>query len=126
MVVVSSVWRLVAVAALGVGSASMCSAQDAPLTGEEIKAAWADKEVSGRTVRSAQFWMSLKSDGSASIAVGNLNDTGQWRPTDNGYCAKWNRIREGKEACFTVRRSMGSYVVFNDDGSENARVHNVR
>lgn len=119
-------WRWVAAGAVLIASAGVCSAQDAPMTGEEIKAAWADKEVSGRSVRGAQFWMNLKSDGSASISLGNFSDTGQWRPTDNGYCAKWNRIREGKEACFTVRRSMGSYVVFNDDGSENGRVHGVR
>lgn len=102
------------------------AAQDPAFGGDELKKAWVDKELTGRSRAGATFYMSFRTDGSATFSLNNNNDTGVWRATDTGYCAQWQRIREGKEGCFTVRRSGASFVVYGEDGIESGRIHNVR
>ena len=114
----------VALSALTLGLPA--AAQDPTFGGDELKQAWTDKELMGRGRNGATFYLSFKADGSASFSSGNANDVGQWRAVDTGYCAKWQRIREGKEGCFVVRKSGSNFIVYNEDGSESGRIHNVR
>jgi hypothetical protein len=118
----------IAVAAAALSAITLglpAAAQDPTFGGDELKKAWTDKELMGRGRNGVTFYMSFRADGTATFAAG-INDTGIWRATDTGYCARWQRIREGKEGCFVVRRNGGSFIVFSEDGSESGRIHNVR
>ena len=107
-------------------AAAAATAQEPTFGGEDMKRAWSDKELVGQGTNGARFFMSFKADGSASFANPAINDNGQWRATDTGYCATWSRIRQGKEACFVVRRSGSNFIVYTEDGSESGRILAVR
>lgn len=102
-------------------------AQDDNWPPERIKSEWVGKKVFSRAANGqlADFWM--KEDGSAELGLANgFSDTGQWRLSDTGYCAKWQKIRNGEERCFTVRNRMGQVQVINPDGSVNATIIRVQ
>ncbi len=67
-----------------------------------------------------ELW--FKADGAIEIAGNNFSDSGTWRLNETGYCAKWQRIRNGEERCFTVRTALGQTVVYNPDGSPSGTV----
>ena len=101
------------------------AAQDPTFGGDELKQAWTDKELMGRSRNGLTFHISFIAGGGATFSSANLSDTGEWRAVDTGYCTKWQRIREGKEGCFVVRRNDSNYIVYNENGSESGRIHNV-
>jgi hypothetical protein len=101
-------------------------AQDTPVTGQEVQEVWVGKELVGTVANGARFFMRFEKDGTASIAVGNFNDTGVWRGSETGYCAKWVVIRSGEERCFTVVKNRGKYKVLNPDGSVSGYVDAIR
>lgn len=114
-------------AALALASAlAPTHAQDAPLTGQELQEAWAGKELLGSAANGSKLFMRLEKDGSATLSVGSLNDTGAWRVQDGGYCAKWAVIRKGEERCFKVVRQAGGYKILNEDGSVSGYINGVR
>ena len=48
---------------------------------------------------------------------GGLNDVGNWRLWDKGYCTAWSRMRNGAERCFTLDRTPeGHYRIYKPDG----------
>ena len=110
---------------LAIGSASAWS-QDKPMTGQEIQDQWAGRELVGNATTGARLFLRLEKDGTATVAAGNLNDTGTWRTHDNGYCATWVKIRAGEERCFTVIKSGSTYKVLNPDGSVSGIIHAVK
>ena len=58
----------------------------------------------------------FNADGSVTIR-GGLNDVGQWRLWENGYCTAWTRMRTGAERCFTLDRTPeGHYRIYKPDG----------
>lgn len=93
------------------------SAQDGVVTGKEIQEKWIGKELSGTSVNGVKAYMKFEADGRVSISAGAFNDTGTWRPWENGYCATWQTIRAGQERCLTVTRSGTRLKVTNPDGS---------
>ncbi|MCU0813553.1 MAG: hypothetical protein MUC32_04245 [Burkholderiaceae bacterium] len=108
-------------------AAGVVVAQEDSWPPERIKSEWVGKKVFSRAANGqlADFW--LKEDGSAEVALSSgFSDTGQWRLSDTGYCAKWQKIRGGEERCFTVRNRMGQVQVFNPDGSVNATIIRVQ
>jgi hypothetical protein len=101
-------------------------AEDVAVSGAELKRLWSDKELVSRSAQGQSFFTSLKSDGSATISGGTFSDTGVWRVTETGYCARWQQIRNGVEACFTVRRRGDLFILFDAAGKETGRIHAVR
>ena len=101
------------------------AAQDPTFGGDELKQAWTDKELMGRSRNGLTFHISFIAGGGATFSSANRSDTGEWRAVDTGYCTKWQRIREGKEGCFVVRRNDSNYIAYNENGSESGRIHNV-
>jgi len=100
-------------------------AQDVPLSGEQIRAAWVGKKVFGRA-GSNLLEFRLHPDGTGDLAVGNsFQDTGTWRIVEGGYCATWKKVRNGQERCFTVVQRGGTTLVLNPDQSVNAEVIRV-
>lgn len=71
-------------------------------------------------------FMTFDADGKVSFSLGDFSDSGQWRVVDNGYCARWTRIRNGEERCFTVVKDGGTYRVFGPDGAPSGTIHRVR
>jgi hypothetical protein len=100
--------------------------QDEAVTGQQIQDAWADKHLVGNTANGRRFFMRFEKDGKASISVGDFSDSGSWRPDDKGYCAKWTKIRNGDEACFSVVKNGSSYRVLNPDGTLSGTVSSIR
>ncbi len=105
------------------------SAQDGPVSPQDIQASWVGKTMVG-TVGSGpaagkplEFTMSA--DGTTAVN-GVAVDTGTWRLSEQGYCATWKKIRGGQERCFTVIRKGAEYQVFNPDGSLNTTVTQIR
>jgi hypothetical protein len=105
-------------------SAGTALAQDARMSPEDIKSAWVGKKVQAQTIKGVQIEMRLATDGSATLG-GGFTDSGKWRLTDTGYCATWQKIRGGKEACLTVVRRGEKTLVLNPDGSTNTEVLKV-
>jgi len=99
--------------------------QDVPMSGEEVRKAWAGKKVFGRSTTGGLLDFFLRADGTASVSVGNLADEGTWRATENGYCATWKKIRAGQERCFTVVRRGGTVLILNPDQSVGTEVLRV-
>jgi hypothetical protein len=97
-------------------------AQDTVVSGDEIKAKWAGKKLFTRGANGQLADFALMVDGSASISTNNFSDTGTWRPWEKGYCAKWQKIRQGAEACFTVLRRGSDIVILNPDGSTSGQI----
>jgi hypothetical protein len=104
----------------------MAWAQDQAVTPGEIKSTWVGKKVFGRASNGGLLDFAMLPDGSASLAVGNFSDTGVWRLTETGYCAKWTKLRGGQEGCFTVVRRGSDVLVLNPDGSTNVQVLRVQ
>ncbi len=97
-------------------------AQDQTVTGEQIKATWVGKKLFGRTSAGALIDFYMKADGTTAVSVGNMTDSGTWRPTDTGYCAKWQKIRAGEERCFNVVVRGGKTLVINPDGTVGTEI----
>lgn len=115
----SWVW-LVSMAALC--TAVPATAQQDDWTPEKIRSEWVGKKllVRGSNGQLMDLW--FRADGAIEIAGNNFSDSGTWRLNESGYCAKWQRIRNGEERCFTVRTTLGQTVVFNPDGSPSGTV----
>lgn len=59
----------------------------------------------------------VNADGTVVIR-GGLNDSGQWRLWEQGYCTSWRRMRQGAERCFTLDRTAdGRYRIYKPDGA---------
>jgi hypothetical protein len=112
-------------AAVVLCGATAAQAQDQFLTGDQIKAAWTGKKLFARSGSAGLLDMQLRADGTAQVSVGNMNDTGTWRVTDDGYCAKWQRIRQGAEACFKVMKRGDRTYTVGSDGAITSEVLRV-
>lgn len=112
--------------ALSAAAPPAAIARDAPLTGQEIHDAWAGRELTGSNANGARIFMRLEKDGAASVSVGTFNDTGTWRPRDDGYCTIWTQIRKGQERCFSVVRAGMGWTVLDGDGKPTATITAVR
>ncbi len=64
------------------------------------------------------FDFQMNSDFTATTSVAG-GDTGKWRLSEDGYCATWTKIRQGKEACFKVSKVGANYFVMGSDGSRS-------
>ena len=113
--------RVILVASL-LAVAFAVQAQETPVTPAEIKATWIGKKVFARGANGSMLDLHMNVDGSAAVAIGNFSDTGTWKLSDSGYCATWKRIREGREACFTVVRRGNSVYILNADKSVSGEV----
>ena len=88
---------------------------------DEIKTLLEGKKLLVRVGNGSPFEVQLNIDGStATSALGG--DTGTWRLSDDGYCAKWTKIRKGEEGCFRVGKNallglISYYVINTADGS---------
>lgn len=108
--------------ALAVAFGGPSSAQDNRWSPEQIKAEWAGKKLFVRSANGQMMDLWFKEDGGLELAANNFSDTGVWRLSDNGYCAKWQKIRNGEERCFTVGTRLGQTFVYNLDGSLSGSV----
>ena len=84
------------------------------LTGEEIKSAFAGNTLIGSNPQGATFVGYYGSDGTVRVkgkgAKGQeFVDNGTVRYTTEGFCTKFDKIRDGKEACFTAYRDGSTY-----------------
>lgn len=94
--------RFALIAGILLATAGVASAE--ALSGAEIKALLAGKSAKWQSadgkVKGTTAWAA---DGGA-VVTGNFGDfdkdSGTWRVKGDTYCAKWQRIRKGKEACF--------------------------
>jgi uncharacterized membrane protein len=114
-----------AVATLGLFFAGIVTAQDAPMTSEEIKAGWVGKKIVSRGANGALFDLFFKADGTIEISGNSFSDSGVWRLAEQGYCATWKKIRAGEERCFTVAKRGFNLQVFNPDGSVSGTILKV-
>ena len=92
-------------------------AQERPLTPDEVKEKWVGKVAIGSTTTGTPVELRLLPDGSASVVAGSTSDTGTWRPSQQGFCTTWKKIRAGQERCFTGVVQGTTVKVFNPDGS---------
>jgi hypothetical protein len=78
----------------------------------------AGKKVLGQAGNGAMFDFQMNSDFTAITSAAG-GDTGKWRLSEDGYCATWTKIRQGKEACFKVSKVGANYFVMGSDGSRS-------
>ena len=97
-------------------------AQDQTVSGEEIKTTWVGKKIFARSSKGGLIDLYLRADGTSEVSVGKMIDTGTWRPTETGYCAKWQKIRAGEERCLNVVDRGGKLLVLEPDGSLNTEI----
>jgi hypothetical protein len=100
-------------------------AEEVLMTPDEIQKAWVDKKVFTRAQTGGLFDFYLKSDNSAELSGTGWSDTGTWRMSENGYCAKWKKIRGGEERCFTVVKNGSTVTVLNPDKSVSGEILKV-
>jgi hypothetical protein len=103
-------------------------AQDVLLSGVEIRAEIVDKKIFARSAGNGRlFDLLMRGDGSMTVAFdNNFSDVGRYRITEDGYCASWEKIRKGVEACFKVVRRQGKFVVLNaNDNQVSAEIIRV-
>lgn len=113
--------RLCIAAALGL-IALHAVAQDIQLAPEEVRTTITNKKLFTRVASGGLVDVSFLADGSATVSTPTVNDSGNWRLTETGYCATWKRLRDGKEGCFTMVRRGGSLFVLNLDGTLSAQI----
>lgn len=101
------------------------SAQDDHWSPEQIKHEWVGKKLLVRIPNGQLMDLWFKDGGGLEIAGNNFTDTGVWRLNDEGYCAKWQKIRNGEERCFTVRTRLGHTTVYSTDGSPSGTIVRV-
>ena len=98
-------------------------AQDEVFTPEDIKAKLVGKKLFTRGSNGILADYVMFPDGTSSLSAStNFSDTGTWRLDDKGYCAKWKKIRNGAEACFTIVRRGPTVYVLNADGSVSGEI----
>ena len=95
-------WRCVL--ALGLVVTANAALADGPrISGDELKTLFSGAKNYGTTKRGVAFISQFHPDGTAEAAVGiEFSDTGRWELKDDGYCAAWQKIRNGRQACFDV------------------------
>ncbi|MRD46629.1 hypothetical protein GHT07_05030 [Caenimonas koreensis DSM 17982] len=123
MIAKTRLTMLAACAILSVATSAV--AQEQAWTGEQIKAAWVGKKVFGRSATGGLIDFHMRADGTATVATGNLVDSGTWRAIEAGYCATWKKIRAGEERCFKVVNRNGKVLVLNPDGAIGTEILNV-
>jgi hypothetical protein len=79
---------------------------------------WIGKTLLAETPRGLAE-IRFDSDGSAR-STGAIEDKGSWRWDDTGYCATWQKLRGGREACFTISTIAGEHYVTHKGGNEVA------
>lgn len=104
---------LVALAFISLASPAFAAMSKAELDDEFIgkRLKWEQGQTSG-TVRYSK-------NGKASLRIkggGIKSDKGTWRFRGNRLCVTWEKIRDGKEGCFTVTRT-GARSYRNSNGS---------
>lgn len=87
-----------------------------------MKATWIDKVLIGQSPSAARSDMTLSADGSARLAYKAIPYTGVWRLVDEGYCAAWQGIRDGKERGFKARRVGNDIEITAPDGSSVGKI----
>ena len=101
------------------------AAEEVLMTPDEIQKTWVDKKIFTRAQTGVLVDFYLKSDMTADLSGTGWSDTGSWRMSDNGYCAKWKRIRAGEERCFTVVKNGSTVTVLNPDKSVSGEILKV-
>jgi hypothetical protein len=83
---------------------------------DQIQNLFTNKKVLGQAANGAMFDIQMNSDFTVTTSAAG-GDTGKWRLSEDGYCATWTKIRQGKEACFKVSQVGVNYFVIGPDGS---------
>ena len=87
------------------------------LTADQIRQELIDHTISGVT-DGLQFELYTASDGTQKLRMTNFNDTGTWHIIADGHwCRTWRVALGGKEDCFTVYKSGGTYYSVTADGA---------
>jgi hypothetical protein len=86
------------------------------LTPEQIQSDIVGHSMLGRNAQGQTFDFKMFVDGTMKTESFG-GDKGVWRLSKDGYCATWERLRGGKEACFQVSKPLLNYLVHNPDGS---------
>jgi hypothetical protein len=69
----------------------------------------------------------FEADGTASISSPNTRDSGRWRLDDNGYCVRWQKLREGREACFgIITVGADTFIVYKGGTEVAGKVLEIR
>lgn len=106
--------QFIAIAVIMTVMAGAARAQDS----KAIFQNWIGKTLLAETSRGVAE-IRFESDGSAS-STGAIEDKGSWRWDDAGYCAKWQRLRGGREACFTISAIAGEFYVVSKGSNDVA------
>ena len=86
------------------------------LTPDQIKSDLVGHAMLGKNNRGQVFDFTMSTNGTMKTdSFGG--DKGVWRLSGDGYCATWEKIRAGKEACFQVSKPLLNYIVHSADGS---------
>ena len=91
-------------------------AQPVPVGPDEVKAELVGKTWIVELPDGQPATENFKADGTVEIR-GGLNDNGNWRLWEKGYCTAWARMRAGAERCFTLERTPeGHYKIYKPNG----------
>jgi hypothetical protein len=86
------------------------------LTPEQVKSEMAGYAMLAKTNQGQVFDFTMLANGT--IKTDSFGgDKGVWRLSADGYCATWDKIRAGKEACFQISKPLLNLIVHGADGN---------
>lgn len=85
-----------------------------PAMAETMTAAEIEAELIGKTLcvknkQNKTICVQHKAGGVSEVVSGPQLQTGVWRFKGNKHCAKWQKIRDGKELCSNFEKNGSSY-----------------
>jgi hypothetical protein len=93
--------------------AGNANADHGELVGEQLEKLFSGAKTHMRTSRGSSLITTFSANGSARAEIGDSwSSNGNWRVEGGKYCAKWERVRDGNEACFAVIHKSGRVYRF--------------
>lgn len=92
-----------------------------PLTAEQVKALFATPRTMDWQGSGRQGTSKIEPDGTVSVQTGpDFHDTGRFRIVEGGWCSTYQRIRQGREACFRVYQTgPNTYRTVTEQGDQD-------
>ncbi len=99
------------------GLSNMAAAEERKLTGDEIKAAIADKKVAGTTENGAGWTQSFKANGDTLYQLtGTEAQNGGWEVRGDQFCSQWPP--DPAWVCYDVTGENGRVTFISDTGKK--------
>ena len=92
-----------------------------PLTSAQIKKLYDNTTAVGTTSSGRSFEVKFKSDGTAFLNSGSINEPGKWWVEGKDiYCSQWTTVRNGAKRCLRLYNIGEKYQSVQLDGTASS------